>query len=126
MMMIDARKPQAGFSLLEVLVSIAVVGVLVPSLLTAMGVSAITLQASEEKGMWAAAVQSQVEELVGLGYSNISADSATVDGYPMSWSVQGTDPKIVTIAVAKGQLAAGSAADTLLLIFPATDSLAGS
>lgn len=121
--MIDARKQRAGFSLIEVLVSIGVVGILVPSLLAAMGVSAMTLHSSEEKGMWAAAVQSQVEELVGLGYSNISADSATVDGYPMSWSVQGTDPKVVTIAVEKGQLATNSAADTIVLIFPASDSL---
>lgn len=124
--MSDARKQQAGFSLVEVLVSIGVLGVLLPSLLAAMGVSAITLHTSEEKGMWAAAVQSQVEELVGLGYSNISADSATIDGYPMQWSVSGTDPKLVTITVEQGLIATKSATDTILLVFPATDSLAGS
>ena len=45
---------------------------------------------------WAAS-QSQAENLMALGFDNISSGSATVQGFPMQWSVSGTNPKKVLL-----------------------------
>jgi hypothetical protein len=55
-----------------------------------------------------AALQQQLESVIARGYDSVTAGSATVQGYPMSWTVAGTNPKQITLVMtrqdARGQL----------------------
>ena len=45
------------------------------------------------------AVHFQMETITADGYDALSGGSATVEGYPMEWVVQGVDPKKVILEV---------------------------
>ena len=100
--MINPSKPlgdSTGFSLIEVVVSLVLFAVIATSLTHAVFVAGRSLeQGKSDTRLWGA-VHFQMESITADGYDGLSSGSATVDGYPMKWVVQGTDPKRVVLEV---------------------------
>ena len=117
---IDGR---GGFTLVEVLVAILILGITLLSLAAATGLSYRQISYGKRDADWSVAVQQQLEGLTGDGYRNVTSGSGTVDGYPMTWTVTGTDPKMVTLEVSRTLRSGQVVVDTLVLIMPSADTL---
>lgn len=108
------RKPQSGFTLVEVLVAtslltIAVVGI------AAVGLTAIRqLQFGKADDGVRAAVQFQMEKITALGYDNLVAGADTVDGYPLAWSVTSSSPKKIILTIENKKRDGTAATDTFV------------
>ena len=88
-----------GVSLVEVIVSIILLTIVVTSLAQASFIAARYLQQGKsDTRMWNA-VHFQMESITADGYDALSSGSSTVAGYPMTWAVQGSDPKKVILEV---------------------------
>ncbi len=114
---------QGGVALVEILVSIIILAAALLSLAAASGHAAQQIYHSRrELRMWSA-VQSQVDSLRASGFNNLVAGSATVEGYPVSWSVTGTDPKTVTLDIYYADAQGATRTHSVMLTFPAADTL---
>jgi len=88
-----------GVSLVEVIVSIILLTIVVTSLAQASFLAARYLQQGQsDTRMWNA-VHFQMESITADGYDALSSGSSAVEGYPMTWAVQGSDPKKVILEV---------------------------
>ena len=100
MMNREAHGPLAdrrGVSLVEILVALTILAGALLSLAGAAGLaSRHLLSGRTDLNAWAAS-QSQVEDLMSRGFDTISSGSATVEGFPMVWTVSGTNPKKVLL-----------------------------
>ncbi|NIS01065.1 MAG: hypothetical protein GWN99_08355, partial [Gemmatimonadetes bacterium] len=56
----------------------------------------------------------QVETLVAAGYDSVSTDSGTVQGYSMSWTVSGDDPKQILLVVHRENFRGQMVSDTVV------------
>ena len=109
-------RDERGMSLIEVMVAMVM---LASALLSLVGASGLALQTTirgrRDMQMWAA-VQRQADSLVSLGWGNVTNGSDTVQGYPMSWTVSGTDLEQIDLLVDYPNLRTGAAIqDTLIL-----------
>lgn len=112
-----------GFTLVEVMVALVILATALLSLAAAAGLAVRQLYYSQTDTEWWTAVQLQLEELSSQGFQNVADGSATVEGYPMSWTVSGPDPKTVTVEVTRTRRNGQVVVDTLLLIMPSADTL---
>lgn len=88
-----------GFSMLEVLLSLMLFSVAVLGLSWAGMTASAQLRASRSDiQVWTAA-RNQLDELTALGYDSVTAGTDTVGGYPISWDVQGANPKKIILVV---------------------------
>ncbi len=114
---------EGGVSLVEILVAIIILAAALLSLAAASGHAAQQMYHSRrELRMWSA-VQSQVDSLRAAGFKNLVAGSATVEGYPVSWTVTGTDPKTVTLDIYYADAQGATRTRDVTLTFPAADTL---
>ena len=106
--------PEAGISLVEVLISMMVftIGALaaVQQSLTARQQARVGELVTEA----AAAAQYQMETLRSLPYDSLGSGSATVWGFPLTWSVTGPDPKVVVLTVERPTVLGGVTVDTFV------------
>ncbi|MFQ5689515.1 MAG: prepilin-type N-terminal cleavage/methylation domain-containing protein [Gemmatimonadota bacterium] len=93
------RVGETGFTIIEILVALTILSVAIMSLITASTLATRQMKMSKADTKVWMAVQSELETLTAQGYDNVTAGSATVQGYPMTWTVSGTDPKKVTLIV---------------------------
>ncbi len=88
-----------GFSMLEVLVSLMLFSVTVLGLTWAVMTASAQLRASRsDLQVWTAA-RNQLDELTAQGFDSVTAGTDTVAGYPISWDVQGVNPKKIVLVV---------------------------
>ncbi len=114
---------EGGVALVEILVSIIILAGALLSLAAASGHAARQIYHSRrELRMWSA-VQSQVDSLRAAGFKNLADGSATVEGYPVSWTVTGTDPKTVTVDIYYANRQGATQTSSVTLTFPAADTL---
>ncbi len=114
---------EGGVALVEILVAIIILSGVLLSLAAASGHAARQIYHSRrELNMWSA-VQSQVDSLRSVGFNNLADGSATVEGYPVSWNVTGTDPKTVTLDIYYTARQGGTQTHSVMLTFPAADTL---
>ena len=110
----STSRHQAGVSILEVLVSLIVFTV---GALAAVQQSLMARQQARI-GEWvteaAAAAQYQMEALRSLPFDNLSSGSDSVWGFPLTWTVSGTRPKVVVLAVERPTVLGGSTVDTFV------------
>ena len=117
------RRNEGGVALVEIIISIIILAVALLSLAAASAHAAGQIYHSRrELRMWSA-VQSQVDSLRAAGFNNLVAGSATVEGYPVSWDVTGTDPKTVTLDIYYAPRQGETQTHTVMLTFPAADTL---
>ena len=114
---------EGGVALVEILVSIIILAAALLSLASASGHAARQIYHSrQELRMWSA-VQSQVDSLRAAGFKNLVTGSATVEGYSTSWTVAGDDPKTVTLNIYYADAQGGTQTHSVMLTFPAADTL---
>ncbi|MCH7491257.1 MAG: prepilin-type N-terminal cleavage/methylation domain-containing protein [Gemmatimonadetes bacterium] len=109
-------RDERGVSLVEIMVAIVLLGTAVMSLASAAGLAMrTTVRGRQDMQMWAA-VQWKADSLVSLGWGNVTNGSDTVHGYPMSWTVSGTNLERIDLLVDHASLTTGATIrDTLLL-----------
>jgi prepilin-type N-terminal cleavage/methylation domain-containing protein len=104
-----------GVSLLEILIGLSIFAIALLALAAAGGVAARQVaMGRSEMHRWAA-IQQQVESIVATGYDSVSAGSAVVQGYPMSWTVSGVKPKRVQIITQRKNYAHQTVEDTVVV-----------
>ena len=106
--------PEAGVSIVEVLIALVVFTV------GALAAAQHTLVARQQANAGeiiteaAAAAQYQMETLRSLPPDNLVSDSDTVWGFPISWTVSGTAPKVVVLAIERRSVLGGMTVDTFV------------
>jgi prepilin-type N-terminal cleavage/methylation domain-containing protein len=84
-----------GFSLVEVMISMTLLGVAMMSLAGAAALGLSQMGKARQDLQYSADVQQVADSLVGSGWNHVSNGSATIRGRPVSW--------IVTTASASSQ-----------------------
>jgi prepilin-type N-terminal cleavage/methylation domain-containing protein len=110
----QAAGQQAGFSLVEMLIAIVLFSFAAVSV-ASMGLMAAKLQrvGRSDDQMWHA-VHYQLESLTSMAYDSVTSGSAVVRGYPMSWTVTGTDPKAIILDVETRHISGNTVHDTIV------------
>ncbi|MGH7674495.1 MAG: type IV pilus modification PilV family protein [Gemmatimonadales bacterium] len=120
------RSPLAaerGMSLIEVLVGIIVLSIgLIGVALSGSMANRQMRTGRTDMTSWAA-LQQQAEVLVRQGFKNVKTDSSVVLGYPLNWTVSGTDPKQAVLVMKRTSPTGAQIRDTLILYFAARDTL---
>ncbi len=106
--------PEAGVSIVEVLFALLVFSI--GTLAAAQHTLAARQQAraGEIVTEAAAAVHYQMETLRSLPYDSLDSDSETVWGFPIIWTVSGTDPKVVVLTIERPSVLGGMRVDTFV------------
>jgi prepilin-type N-terminal cleavage/methylation domain-containing protein len=76
-----------GFSLVEVMISMTLLGVAMMSLAGAAALGLSQMGKARQDLQYSADVQQVADSLVGAGWNHVSNGSATVRGRPVSWTV---------------------------------------
>jgi hypothetical protein len=99
---------------------------------TLLGLAAATATAARrvvdgrtEMKRWTV-LQQQVEEIVRMGYDSVTSGNRTVDGYPVRWTVTGTNPKSIGIVVTWKNSMGKAVEDSMLYYLASPDSAGGS
>ncbi len=108
---------ERGVSLVELMVAVVILSVALLGLAAAAGVAAQQLHIGRADMHHWAATQQQIEELVRMGYDSVATNSSVVQGYPMTWTVTGTNPKKVIFTLERTNLSAQTVQDTTVLYF---------
>ena len=105
-----------GASILEVVVATIIL------LTCVLGVVRMSIVAHQQAragsfatDMWTVA-QLQFEALRAERFDSLSAGTDTIRGYPVAWSVAGTEPKTVTLGVTRPNAIGGEAVDTFVML----------
>lgn len=102
--------PQAqnnlGFSLVEVLVAVTLLGLAVMSLAGAATLGLSQMASARQDLQYSADVQQVADSLVGVGWNKVSSGSSTIRGRPVSWTVTtlgSNSEKVDLIVTRRGQ-----------------------
>ena len=113
---------ERGLRLVEILVALTIMAGALMSLAGAGALAARHLNSGRtDVNAWAAA-QSQAEDLMARGFDTISSGSSTVHGYPMQWTVSGTNPKKVLLEMDWTNGRGSVVKDTVVLYLAEPDS----
>jgi Tfp pilus assembly protein PilV len=112
--MLKRLREREGVTLVEILIGVIILSVALLGLAAAGGVAARQVYMGRvDMGRWAA-IQQQLESLVADGYTNVSTGSGNVQGYPMTWTVSGTNPKQITLVMTRENFRGDTVQDTLV------------
>ena len=81
------RSPEAGFSLLEVLIAIAVLSLGMLALATGAGLALRDMSGSRRDFSYWGDVEQVTDSLLGVGWNVVTSGSTTVRGRSVSWTV---------------------------------------
>ncbi len=105
-----------GVSLLEILVGLSILSIALLALAAAGGVAARQVHSSRTDMHRWAAVQQQVESIIAQGFENVTDSSTVVQGYPMSWTVSGKNPKRVQLITQRYNFSHQLVEDTVYVV----------
>lgn len=107
-------RDERGFSLVEILISLLIFSVALLGLCAAGSVAARQVyMGRQDMARWSA-VQEQIESLMSQGYDGVTSSTATVQGYPMTWTVSGTDPKRIELTLERANYLGQTVQDTFV------------
>ena len=109
-----ALGPRAGVSVVEVLVALIVFTVGALAAVQQMLTARQQARAGEIVTEAAAAAHYQLETLRSLPYDSVVSDADTVWGFPLTWTVSGTSPKVIVLAVKRPSVLGGVTVDTFV------------
>lgn len=109
-----SRFDEGGVSLVEVMIGIMILAVALLGLAAAGGVAARQVQSGRQDMSRWAAIQEQFEWIVARGYDNVTDSSSVVQGYPMTWTVTGTNPKKVILLMTRENFQGTTVQDTFI------------
>lgn len=101
---LDWKRDTRGISLVEILVALLIFSVAIVGLSSVGLVSSRTLRSADSYANASIAAQSKLDSLRSAGWAALTdglTGSDNVQGYAVSWSVAGTDPRKVTLVVAR-------------------------
>jgi Tfp pilus assembly protein PilV len=106
---------ERGISIVEVMVALLVFTVAILSLASSGFVASQALRSARTHMAASTAAQSKLDSLTALGWAGLAGVSGadTVQGYPVDWTVQGTNPRKVIVVVQR-TLPTRSYADTFV------------
>ena len=105
---------EAGISLVEVLVAMIIFTAGVLAVVQQMLTARQQARAGEIITESAAAAQYQMETLRSLPFDSVVSASDTVWGFPLTWTVSGTNPKVVLLTVERPSVLGGVVVDTFV------------
>jgi prepilin-type N-terminal cleavage/methylation domain-containing protein len=82
-----APTDRRGFSLVEVMIAMTLMGLAMMSLAGAAALALSQMVKSRQDLQYSADVQQVADSLVGRGWNHVSSGSATIRGRPVSWTV---------------------------------------
>ena len=95
-----------GFSLVEIMISMTLLGVAMMSLASATALGLSQMGKARQDLHYSADVQQVADSLVSLGWNNVVSGSKTIRGRAVSWTVSAVNPnsqKIDLIVTRRGQ-----------------------
>ena len=95
-----------GFSLVEVMISMTLLGVAMMSLASAAALGLSQMGKARQDLQYSADVQQVADSLVNAGWNHVSNGSATIRGRPVSWlvsTVSASSQKVDLLVQRRGQ-----------------------
>jgi prepilin-type N-terminal cleavage/methylation domain-containing protein len=115
----SATKPNRGFSLVEVMVALSLLGVVMMSLAGAATLGLSQMTKARQDLQYSADVQQVADSLVAVGWNNVSTGSTNMRGRPISWAVATLSPnsqKVTVVVQRRGQASTSTVySDTVML-----------
>jgi len=115
-----------GFSLVEVMIAIALLGVAIMSLAGAATLGLAQMGKARQDLQYSADVQQVADSLVGAGWNHVSNGSSTIRGRPVSWAgttVSASSQKVDIIVERRGQASQTTIYQDTVTLFLARDQL---
>ena len=110
-----------GFSLVEILVAVTLLGVAMMSLAGAAALGLSQMGKARQDLHYSADVQQVADSLVGVGWNELTSGSSTIRGRSVSWAVttvSANSEKVDVVVTRRGQANAALVySDTLTLYF---------
>lgn len=90
-----------GFSVVEILIALMIFAIAVLALASSGFVATKALRSGRSYTTSSSIAQTKLDSLTALGWDSLAGvtGSETVQGYPVSWEVQGTNPRRITLVV---------------------------
>jgi len=121
-----SSKSNRGFSLVEVMIAITLLGVGVMSLAGAATLGLAEMGKARQDLQYSADVQQVADSLVGVGWNHVSNGSSTIRGRPVSWTVSTastSSQKVDIILERRGQASETTVYQDTVTLFLAKDQL---
>jgi len=115
-----------GFSLVEVMISITLLGVAIMSLAGAASLGLSQMGKARQDLQYSADVQQVADSLVGLGWNHVSNGSSTIRGRAVSWTVTAANAnsqKVDILVQRRGQASQTTVYQDTVTLFLAKDQL---
>ncbi len=119
-------EPRRGFSLVEVMIAVTLMGVAMMSLAGAAALALSQMGKARQDLQYSADVQQVADSLVGLGWNHVSGGSATIRGRPVSWTVNAVNAntqKIDIVVQRRGQASQTTVYQDTVTLFVAKNQL---
>src|SRR5438270_5090190 len=100
------QQAREGFSLVEVLVAVTLLGVAMMSLAGAAALGLSQMGKARQDLQYSADVQQVTDSLVGVGWNKVSNGSSTIRGQPVNWAVSTLSPnsqRVDVLVLRRGQ-----------------------
>ena len=101
-----AKTPNRGFSLVEVMVALSLLGVVMMSLAGAATLGLSQMTKARQDLQYSADVQQVADSLVAIGWNNVTTGSSNIRGRAVSWVVATLSPnsqKVTVVVERRGQ-----------------------
>lgn len=114
-----ATTPNRGFSLVEVMVALSLLGVVMMSLAGAATLGLSQMTKARQDLQYSADVEQVADSLVAVGWNNVTTGSSNMRGRPVSWTVATLSPnsqKLTVVVQRRGQASTSTVySDTVML-----------
>jgi prepilin-type N-terminal cleavage/methylation domain-containing protein len=114
-----ATTPNRGFSLVEVMVALSLLGVVMMSLAGAATLALSQMTNARQDLQYSADVQQVADSLVAVGWNNVTTGSSNMRGRPINWTVATLNPnsqKLTVVVQRRGQASTSTVySDTVML-----------
>ena len=115
-----------GFSLVEVMIAITLLGVAIMSLAGAATLGLAQMGKARQDLQYSADVQQVADSLVGVGWNRVASGSSTIRGRPVSWTVttvSARSQQVDIIVERRGQVSQTTVYQDTVTLFLANDQL---
>jgi prepilin-type N-terminal cleavage/methylation domain-containing protein len=114
-----ATQANRGFSLVEVMVSLSLLGVVMMSLAGAAALGLSQMSKARQDLQYSADVQQIADSLVGVGWNKVSTGSSNIRGRPVVWTLATLSPnsqQLTVVVQRRGQANTSAVySDTVML-----------
>ena len=115
-----------GFSLVEVMIAITLLGVAIMSLAGAATLGLAQMGKARQDLQYSADLQQVADSLVGVGWNRVASGSSTIRGRPVSWTVTtatASSQQVDIIVERRGQVSQTTVYQDTVRLFLAKDQL---